>query len=248
MTRRILLSSGSDQPYYPQMRKYMESVQRCNTVAETYLVGVGWQPPDAFGFKGLHLPIEQAVGHGGTWCVQHGAFLKVLPADDNDIVIFTDGGDVVMQRDFSPAELRRMEALDERTVMAVWNAGPTDSLTKEAPRLVPKPDAVIPERFKSELPVYNTGVVVATAGAYRRLYDVYMQHWDEVAPLFRHYAKQQWLMSWVLGMEPSLRVSVLPYSFHLHGFYGLPVGARLINNVLYYERETVLFRHRVGQA
>jgi hypothetical protein len=244
MTRRILIASGCNEPYYPQMRAFMESVQRYKGPAEAFLVGAAWQPPDALGFRGVHLPLDLTAGHGGTWCVQHGGFLHALPAEDDDVVIFSDGGDVVMQRTFTEDELESFYGLDQKTVMVGWNAGPGDTLRAEVPRIHPK--GPTPTLFDLDLPCYNTGLVVATTKAYRQLYESYMVRWHKVAPYFEHYAKQQWIMSGVLGSVPKLNPKLLPGSVHTHGHHGTPPGVHFDEDgVLYYEGQVVLFRHRI---
>jgi len=244
---RLILASGCDRPYYPRMQLYMHSVQLNNRSAETYLIGVGWQPPDEFGWTGLHLPLEQAAGHGGSsWCVQHGAFLHVLPAEDDDIIVFTDGGDVTMQRDFGSSELERLMALQHGTVLVV----PDTALTfKQTAQLMRRLDGnqeplELPKHFDVDVKVYNTGVVACTAFTYRRMYELYMEFWHDVEKLFSHYARQQWLMSWVLGCFAEFRVEI-SRSLHVHGHAPLPSGARLWSGMVWYQDEPAVFRHHL---
>jgi hypothetical protein len=242
----ILLASGCNEPYYPQMRAYLESVHHHNTVAKPYLVGVGWQPPSEFGFTGLHLPLPQAAGHGGTsWCVQHGGFLHVLPGQPDDIVVFTDGGDVVMQRDFSAEEIQVLSELKHRTVLVGMDIGL--NLAQDAQRLRNERRKAYP--LPPHIPhgsVFNTGVVACTVQTYWTLYQRYMERWPAVDFLFEHYARQQWLMSCILNDDPYFRVGILPFSFHTHGHAPMPYHCSVREGILYYGETAVLFKHRVA--
>lgn len=243
----IILASGCNESYYPQMRLYMESVHRQNTLAKQFIVGAGWQPPSELGFTGVHLPDDKMSGHGGTsFCVQHGGFLHAIPAHDDDIMIFTDGGDVIMQRDFSAEEVEHLINLKHRTVLVGPDIGLT--LAQDAQRLrnpkyvrLPLPDH-IPYGF-----VFNTGVVVCTVKTYWALYHRYMERFPVMDMMFSHYARQQWLMSSILGDDPYFRVNILPFSFHTHGHAQLPYRCRFHEGLLYYGDEIVLFRHRVPE-
>jgi hypothetical protein len=232
------------------MLPYLRSVERHNTFAETFLVGVGWKPPAEHGFAPVELPLEQATGLNRVFCVQHGAFLNTLVCDPDDIIIYTDGGDVVMQRDFSDDERALIVGLDNTTVLVGWNAGPDDTLDTERERLHPRGRrsrlGAWKERYRDvlQLPVYNTGVIVATARAYWLLFLRYMEMWDEVNALFDHYANIQWCISWALGTHPLLRVQVLSQAIHTHGHYPLPAGTSAEGETLYFEDRLVLFRHK----
>ena len=246
----ILLASGCNESYYPKMRRYMESVHRHNTVAQTYLVGVGWQPPSELSFTGVELPLDKAGGHGGTsWCVQHGGFLHALPnAQPDDVMVFTDGGDVVMQRDFSPREVEVLQSLRFGDVWVGWDIDlnlkqDAERLRKPELRSRPLPN-YIPHN-----PVFNTGVVACTIQTYWHLYNRYMARWEPVQVLFDHYARQQWLLSCILVDDPDFHVRVMPYSFHTHGHASLPYRCNILRDgKLRYGDEVVLFRHRVNLA
>lgn len=241
MTRRVIIATGCNEAYYPKVRPYMESICRHGNFDAAYLVGVGWNPPNELGFVGLHLPLERAIGHSGIYCVQGGSFLEVLPADDGDVVVFTDGGDVKMQRSLSDTELELLCSLDDRTVlMGLILEG--DTLGVEASRI--DPSAQIPEKFDLSIPCYHSGVIATTVGAYRRLYERYKTHWDEINGMINHYARQQWLISWILGTDEHLQAQVLPKLFHVHGHYP-GHGCVEQGGLLMWKGEPVLFRHKV---
>ena len=242
MTRRVIISSGCDEAYYPKMRAYMESVER-NGGQEVgcYLVGVGWQPPSERGFTGVRLPLAMARGGGEISCVQYGGFVHAIPGREDDVIVFTDGGDVVMQRGFDADEWETLTTLPEGTVWVGLNAGPEDTLRQEAKRLVPR--RRIPGKYPGSMRVYNTGVIAARKSTFRELELRYMENWREVDLLFLHYAKIQWLISWVIGTH--LRAEVMPRTFHGHGHFGLDGYSLGEGGNVYFGRREVLFRHRI---
>lgn len=240
--RKLVIASGCNEGYYPRMKPYMESVQEHHDLDAAYMVGVGWHPPSERGFVGVHLPMEMAIGHSGIYCVQGGSFLDALPLDDDDVIIFTDGGDVKMQRPLDSQERRLLNELDGDTVLVALNDGPKDTLGTEAARL--EATGPIPKKFDLRLRCYNTGVIVATVGAYRRLYERYRECWDEVESLFGHYARQQWLISWILGTDKRLRAQRLHNTFHAHGHHGRQ-GCRIRDGIAVWRGRRVLFRHKL---
>lgn len=219
----------------------MESVSEHGRFDAAYLVGVGWKPPNGHGFVGVPLPMSRVVGHSGIYCVQGGSFLEALDLDDEAVVVFTDGGDIVMQRPLTLSEWSQLRGLDADTVLVSWNACPGDTLGAEAIRLASDP---IPTKFDLTLPCYNTGVIATTMGAYRRLYERYKAHWDEVDALFTHHARQQWLLSWILGTDDHLKVEILSPVFHSHGHYPNH-GCYDQAGVLHWGGDPVLFRHKL---
>ena len=115
----------------------------------------------------------------------------------------------------------------------------------EALKLKP---TVAPEELSARYPgidtllTYNTGVLVANAKTYGRLYDMYNQHWPDFAPVFDHYAKQQWLLSYLVNRH--FRPRVLASTFHTHGHR--PVALRVTDDSGYkfcVGPELVLFSH-----
>ncbi|MBI4601303.1 MAG: hypothetical protein HY721_05000 [Planctomycetes bacterium] len=253
MSERIVLGTGASASYLPRIVPYLESIEANGEGFEAYLVCVGC-PEDApprveLGrIQPVALARERARGEPGNSCVQHGAFLEVIPGTERDVVVFTDG-DMVLQRPASPAELEFLRTLGDGVVGVSYNAGPEDTLLSEAGRLLAQvPLEALTEGVlggRRQLPVYNTGVIVARRGTYRGLHEAYMARWEEVGGFFRHYARQQWLLSLVLGTG-GFRPVVLPYTFHLHGCYALPPGARFDREgYATYEGERVLFRHHL---
>lgn len=249
MTRHVLLGSGCNEPYYPQMLPYLESVNQHNTLAEQFLVGVGWEPPAEHGFEPFELPLDKAIGRNRVHCVQHGAFLHAegLRVDADDVIIYTDGGDVVMQRDFVKEEREQIQNIEHGTLMVGYNEGPNDTLLTEGMRLKPAPGWEKKYGEALGLPIYNTGVMIGTVSTFWALFHAYMDFWQDVDKTFDHYANIQWCISLALGRNPDLRVEVLSPAIHTHGHYPLPPGCDYDpdDHTVRYEGVPVVFRHNV---
>lgn len=190
--------------------------------------------------------------------LQAGGFLALKKGiADKDTVIFTDG-DALLQRAFTDEEMAKLGNWPARTVGLSYNAGPDDTLGAEATRLG---TAHLPQEEKEEarkkvltealarglnldLPVYNLGVIVCRAGDYRRWYDMYIKKQLQLHNLFTHHAHQQWGLCAVLP-DTELSVSILPYSFHLHGHYPTPEGTGRSKGRITYQDNVVAFRHHL---
>ena len=62
--------------------------------------------------------------------------------------------------------------------------------------------------------------------------------------MFEHYAKQQWLISYIIGTE-NFNIIEMPYYIHNHKHYPSPVGTHQDNNgIVYYDNKVVLFKHK----
>jgi hypothetical protein len=253
MSDRIVLATGTNADFVERIIPYLESLEMHAEGLEPYVVcvdcDINWRTGRRFErVLARHLGSEDAYGHPGNWCLQHGAFLKAIPGNKDDVILFTDG-DVVLQRFPSIEELEWLRDWDDGLVGVSYNAGPDDTLRTESCRLSPVRasadalDQLLKEH--GELQVWNTGVIVARRRTYEDLREKYLALWPELGRLFQHYARQQWLISLILGTD-RIRPSVLPYTIHLHGCYELPKGARLEESgVATFKSKAVLFKHNV---
>ena len=157
----------------------------------------------------LPLSSSQVASPNPNSCMQHGGFLSALSfLRETDIIIYTDA-DIELQRPLSPNEIELLRGFQDDDVGVGYNESKDDRLSLEALRLKP---TVAPEELSTRYPgidtllTYNTGVLVANAKTYGRLYDMYNQHWPDFAPVFDHYAKQQWLLSYLVNRHFRPRV------------------------------------------
>jgi hypothetical protein len=185
--------------------------------------------------------------------LQAGGFLGWGDFADSDTIIFTDG-DALLQRPFTPDELGWLEDWPEGVIGASYNAGPDDTLGAEATRLgtahLPVEEkeqaraellrALEARGFDLSMPVYNLGVIVAKVSTYKEWYRRYLESLPRFADLFTHHAHQQWGLC---AAAPG--VSVLPYTFHLHGHYPAPDGAARSRGRITYRGDVVAFRHHL---
>jgi hypothetical protein len=252
----ILLATGSDRKYLPRIWPYFESIER-HSQADRNVVFVPVQGDERW-FERVRslphiewrpVPIQKLRAKNPNNCLQHGEFLEFDDpnAQDDDIVIFTDG-DIELQRWFSDAELARLEMLPANGVAVAHNEGSWGSLLREIQLLQPKTDlARIKIAFPGDwdaMPCFNTGVLIARRSAYRALCEAYVERFAEIDALLGHYAKQQWLLSWLLSTG-DFAVRILPGEMHTHGCHPLPLACTRQGDDLFFEGKTVMFRHNV---
>jgi hypothetical protein len=244
--RMIRLITGSDERYLPKMEMFLRSVD-LNATIPSYLVEVEFAAKLSLE-NVITVPITAEQNRGSpveSRCIQHGSFLNVIDCDFNDTLIYTDG-DMVMQRPFTDDELEWLEMLPINVVACGWNSAPDETLVMEATRLRPiksLPEAT--ERFGEWIHTkncYNIGVLAAKKATWEHIYQEYMKMWDEMATWFEHGARQQWLVSYLIGRD--LTHEVMPYTFHTHGHYALPEGISIRQGIAYYLDSVILFRHR----
>jgi hypothetical protein len=182
-------------------------------------------------------------------CLQHGEFLK-SPAfnflNKNDVIVYTDG-DIVLQRCLENEEIQFLHSLKNGQIFVGFNAHPKDTLYDEAKRLgqvgsVPMPFC----QFDwSKYKIYNTGVLAMNKHTWEELAKNYTSLYHFVDNLFNHYAKQQWLISFIVGTNKYFSVIEMPYSFHTHNHFETPAGLeQRPSGLACYNNKTVLFKHK----
>lgn len=252
----IILATGSDYRYLPRIWPYFESIEK-HSRAKRNVVFVPVQGEEDWFTRARSLckmewrpvPVKQLKAKNPNNCLQHGEFLDFDDPDgsEDDIVIFTDG-DIVLQRWFTADELKWLAALPENGVAVGLNEGPWGSLAREVRLLHPKSDleairSVFPGDWDA-MPCYNTGVLIARRSAYRSLCEAYIEAFPKVDVLLGHYAKQQWLLSYLLETG-DFEVRNLPGAIHTHGCHPLPLEATRVGNELHFSGNPVMFRHNV---
>jgi hypothetical protein len=159
-------------------------------------------------------------------CMQHGGFLNALGCvGDEEVVIFTDA-DVDIQRGMTAEEILFFSKLADNEIAAGYNSSSSQTLLDEARHLQTlktqeEIEAAFPESFS--LKVYNTGVLAAKKKVYKNLYAQYIRDWGKVDCLFAHYAKQQFLISYLIQMN--FKLKLIPDIIHTHAHY--PVALRV---------------------
>ena len=71
----------------------------------------------------------------------------------------------------------------------------------------------------------------------------YIDKFDMINRLLRHYAKQQWLISYIIGTG-DYNIIEMGYELHNHTHYPSPIGTTNENGLIKYDNKIVLFKHR----
>ena len=164
---------------------------------------------------------------------------------DNDVICFTDG-DIILQRSLTNEELNFLRNLKNGDVFVGYNASPTDTLLDESHRLGHNGTNHLEFEYNwSKIKVYNTGVLVMNKITWTNLVNEYVVLYPLVDSMFSHYAKQQWLISFIINTREYFNVIEMSYDLHNHRHSPSPVGTRQEpNGDVYFEDKLVLFKHK----
>lgn len=249
---KLILATGSDLNYLSKMRPYLKSIETNSNFDKNILVFVG-EDEMHLPFKNIeiaNLPINNIQSLNMNKCVQHGDFLNSEMfnsiTDDEDLIIYTDG-DIILQRNLTDDEINFYKSFKDGDVYVGYNASPTDTLDDEANRLG-KTGIISPEikiGVWKTTKVYNTGVLVMNKKTWKNLLGKYNELYPSVEPMFYHYAKQQWLISYIIGTDGDFNVIEMGYDIHNHKHYPSPEGtAQDQNGDVYFNNKKVLFKHK----
>lgn len=257
----LQLITASNAAYMVQMRPYLETLNAHAHGADCYLICLDCEPPtwlvELPNITPLRAAADTRYSPPETQSLQHGAWLDVVPGAPDDVAIFTDG-DLFMQRPFSDNERQGLAEWPAEAIGTSWNNGPSESLLYEAlVKLQPKvSDGDFLARWGRVTvtsQVFNVGVLVGRRATLARLRALYEAQWDAIGECLAHKARQQWLLSYVLGCHDrqehpddpeGFDTHILPYTFHMHYHYNLPDGA-LVGKAgeAYYQNQPVMFWH-----
>lgn len=247
--KKLILSTGSDLNYLGRIQPYLNSIIQNSNFDDNILVYLNDENliSNNDKIKISKITPNQIDKPNINNCLQHGEFIKseyFLNSDDNDVIFFTDG-DIIIQRNLTEEEQIEFRNLQDGDVYVGYNASPTDTLLDESNRLGLK--GIINENDQillSNTKVYNTGVLAMNKKTWLCLVDYYKLYFDVVENMFEHYAKQQWLISYIIGTE-NFNIIEMPYYIHNHKHYPSPVGTHQDNNgIVYYDNKVVLFKHK----
>lgn len=247
----VVLVTGTDEKYYqnPQFKNYLKSIQDNsnfdknvvvylddNTIEPEYkAINIGWLQPSK---------IENPNPNN---CLQHGEFIKseiFNQLDDSDVIFFTDG-DMTLQRNLTEEEYTYYNSFKDNDVYVGYNKHPDDTLLDEYNRLRPyfPPEKVFSFDL-SKIKVYNTGVLAMNKKTWNKISEEYGYYHNEISTLFQHYARQQWLLSFLFRIK-EYNVIEMPYNIHNHTHYPSPQGTTIDENgIVKYNNKIVLFKHK----
>lgn len=243
---KLILATGTDAGYLRKIQPYLDTVEANSNFDENWIFFVGGEHQEPRSkFKVAKVNPSDCKALVPSWpCVQHGDFLT--SPDHNfqpdDILVFTDG-DMFLQRPLTDAETQTLRKLQYMDMFMGYNAGPNDTLLDEGARIQPIKDWRQIDGV-DRIPCSNGGVIACTVLTYHQLYQHYLTHWPEINGTFHHYAKGQWLISWVIFRAAKFRLIRQPYTFHLHNHHPMPQGSAFNEDgLLTFDGEVVAFRH-----
>lgn len=154
-------------------------------------------------------------------CIQHGAFFSKInindsSGDDDPIIIFTDA-DIIMQRGLNEEEKAFLKTLKKGDFYVGMNESEKETLEDEAFKL--GADQSFVKKLSKEIKrkrIFNTGVMAAKKSTFKKLYNIYANEYPVWETHFKHYAKQQWIISYIIQSYSFFKVIEMPSSFHSH--------------------------------
>ena len=204
----IYLVTGINESYLSKASTYIETLHQ-NSNVRNVVITLDFEIPKVYQEKYsqvsfIEMSSANVESQNANFCMQHGGFLSALDfVGAHDIVIFTDA-DIKLQRSFSNTELNTLGGFRHGDVGIGYNKDENDLLIDEAQNL--NPTISLEELNKHypgicQLKTFNTGVIVATKKTYEELYELYNKHWGNFSKMFNHYAKQQWLLSYLIQKD-----------------------------------------------
>lgn len=252
--KKIYLVTAFDEKYLAKSIPYLETMNKNSNLSNNIVLTLDFEiSPDHrkrfHNIEFIKISSEKIKSPNSNRCIQHGGFLEALIELDEDcIIIFTDS-DINIQRGFTEAEQEMLASFEAGQVGVNYNCTAMYSLLDETRLLQPKVTTdELMRRYPGcdKLTVFNTGVMVAKKETYRKLYELYNSHWETFKGLFGHYAKQQWLLSYLI--QTQFKARVLPYTIHSHGCKH-PIGLRVDESVAHYKfcigPDVVVFNHKI---
>jgi hypothetical protein len=247
---KLILATGSDFKYLKKIENYLRSIELNSNFDENILVFLG---EDDLTLNSQRLSLAKQLPStvkalSPINCTQHGEFIFSPYFDkfnDDDVIFYTDG-DMFLQRNITDEEREMYLNFKDCDVYIGYNASPTDTLHDEAKRL--NYTGTMFDEFNVDwksIKIYNTGLIAMNKKTWQKLANDYIPLYTLVDKMFNHYAKQQWLISFLINTKPEYNVIEMPYDIHNHTHYPSPIGTKQDSNGnVYFEDKLVLFKHR----
>ena len=252
MKNSLILAFGSDKNYFDNkhFQNYLNSVQKNSNFDRNILCYLG---KDQITLEYDKIEIfnvdpNSIVKPNSNNCIQHGEFLNsesFNEVKDSDVIVFTDG-DMNLQRGLSEKEEMFIRNMKDNDVFVGYNESPTETLSREVMYFGEYLNPNWKLNFNKNVDVikcYNTGVLCMNKKTWLKLKTFYIQQFDSVNSIFTHYAKQQWLLSYILGSE-GFNIFEMGYEIHNHNMFGNVVGTDQKEGLLTYNDMVVLFKHK----
>lgn len=239
---KIILATASTNNYSNKIFPYLNSIENYSNFDKNILITLDYHSNKNFTKIDTYYLSNKIISNKNhNNCIQHGEFLKCPifdTFDDDDYICFTDG-DIIMQRGLDEDEKQLVLSLQDKDILVQYNNGKNDNLYKESKRLSSVTDLPYFERY----PCYNTGVLICKLKTWKQISFYYSILYPLTSNIFRHYALQQWTLSYIINYI--FNPIIMSYTFHTHHHYGIIDGNTFKNNQIYYENELVLFAHHI---
>ena len=246
---KLILATGADNNYLDKIQPYLASIIAHSNFDHNVLAFLS---DDVFEIESDKITVSNISpsmirAKNVNNCIQHGEFMYgdyFAGLDDNDVIFFTDG-DVTLQRPLTDQEMDYFRNLKDGDVYVGYNASPTDTLEAEGLRLgqiAETPAELIADW--ANIKIFNTGVTAMNKKTWLRIIEDYVPLFPVVDATFNRYAKQQWLLSFIIGTK-DYNIIEMPYHIHCHRhFFPDPVGASTgENGIALFEGNIILFKH-----
>ncbi len=249
---KLVISTGFDKSYYPRTLDYLNSISEHGDFDECIALCLNFTPPESEfinPWKYTYVHEDEVIAPASNRCLQHGAFVDFLNLNNDDIVLFTDS-DMKMQRSMWPEEMSFIRSLKHGEVFVGENKDANETLYEEAGYLrAILPLESLPELFSKasikSAKCYNTGVMAATVSTFAIILEEYAKNIGNVDYVFEHYARQQWLISYILAFRGDITVRLMPQTFHMHGCHGAKPGTDFNGLSYTHYGIDVLFAHNL---
>jgi calcineurin-like phosphoesterase family protein len=250
--KKLILATGVDEKYYNTdiFNNYVSSIIKNSNFNKNFIFVVDHNV-DITIFNNIEIKEISSKDISclpNNKCLQHGEFIKSNnlsdTIQDEDIIVFTDG-DMTLQRNLKQDEILFLHSLKDNDVYVGYNASPEDTLSDEYYRLTPtKPHNEIFNIDISKIKIYNTGVLCMNKKTWEKLSKEYIKLFPWIDTLLTHYAKQQWLICFIIGTM-GYNIIEMPYDIHNHTHYPSPEGTNIDENgIVSFKGDVVLFKHR----
>ena len=247
MNKKLILATAITENFYEKTVPYLKSIQLFSNFNENVLICLNFFKNSVNKIKFITLDENLIVNKNPNHCIQHGEFLKCdyfKNYNDDDILCFTDS-DVLMQRPLHDEEINLFSNLNDDEILVQYNKSKFGSLEEEYWLLSPKSsvdglEKILETSLKDNL-CYNTGIMICNVKTWKKIQQKYSEYFPKIQNLFDHYAKQQWILSFIINKY--LNVKFLTYSQHCHYHHGRVPNSNFKSNTLYFNDEKVLFNH-----
>lgn len=246
---KLVLATGSDNNYLGRIYPYVNSILANSNFDANVLAFLSDDVIISHDDKLIITNISPAKiqAKNKNNCIQHGEFMYgsyFEQLNEDDVIVFTDG-DIILQRPLTDEESVQFRSLKDGDVFVGYNASPSDTLFLESTRLGQLQDT--PPELQADwnvVKIYNTGVLAMNKKTWLKLIDDYVELFPVVDRTFDHYAKQQWLISFIIGTR-NYNIVEMPYEIHSHHhYYPEPLGASTDKNgIASYGDKVILFKH-----